>query len=290
MLTLIFCIVLNALIGVIFKLFEKFKVDNVQAIVVNYIVCVLTAAVVSKGNPFPDGLTNQPWFWTAVGLGGLFILVFNLIALTVQYAGIMVATIFQKMSLVAPSILAILIYHESSGVFKWLGILLSVLAIFMISYSNEQEKTKTSKVNKKWLYPLLTFLGSCLIDSSLFLVEKNNLVSEGDVGFVAGLFLFAAICGVIILVIKMMRKELVLRQKNIIGGVILGIPNFFSIYLLLLALQQGWEGSVVFPINNVGVLVLAAFFGILFFKESLNAYKIAGFVMSLIAIILIAFA
>ena len=60
-------------------------------------------------------------------------------------------------------------------------------------------------------------------------------------------------------------------------------------YLLLLALQQGWEGSVVFPVNNVGVLVLAAFFGIVLFSEKLNRIKLAGFVLSLLAIFFITY-
>ena len=103
------------------------------------------------------------------------------------------------------------------------------------------------------------------------------------------MFLFAGLTGLIILIIRIIKGQTVIRTKNIIAGVCLGIPNFFSIYLLLLALQQGWEGSVVFPINNVGVLVLAAFFGIVLFKEKLNGFKLAGFILSLLAIFFITY-
>ncbi|HMU04738.1 MAG TPA: EamA family transporter [Saprospiraceae bacterium] len=85
-------------------------------------------------------------------------------------------------------------------------------------------------------------------------------------------------------------KREVLKFKNLIGGIGLGIPNFFSIYLLLLSLQQGWGGSVVFPVNNVGVLVMAAFFGIVLFKERLVPLRIAGFILAILAIILITLA
>ncbi|MBK8886255.1 MAG: EamA family transporter [Saprospiraceae bacterium] len=108
----------------------------------------------------PTDLSAQPWFYYALGLGFIFIIVFNLMALTVQHFGVVVATIFQKMSLIAPTLLAILIYGEQAGIAKWIGILCSVLAIILLSYqkSDLPEEKKTSTL--LWLFPLLTFAGS----------------------------------------------------------------------------------------------------------------------------------
>jgi len=288
---LVACIVLNALIGVIFKLFDRYQIDNLQAIVVNYFVCVLTAAVVIGGNPIPSDLIGQPWFWYALGLGSIFIIVFNLMALTVQNFGVVIATIFQKMSLLAPTLIAILFYGETSNFIKWAGILSSVASIFLLSYQKKDQKGQESHHSGLiWMLPILTFLGSCLIDSALYLVEKQNLAQNGDIGFVASLFLSAAINGFFILCIQVLRKKEVLKFKNLIGGIGLGIPNFFFFFLLLLSLQQGWGGSVVFPVNNVGVLVMAAFFGIILFKERLVPLRIAGFILAILAIILITLA
>jgi drug/metabolite transporter (DMT)-like permease len=285
---LISCIVLNAFIGVIFKLFDRFKIDNLQAIVINYFVCVLTAAVVNKGNPIPTDLIHQSWFYPALCLGLVFILVFNLIALTVQSFGVVVATIFQKMSLIAPTLVAIVIYHEASGPLKWMGIISSLLAIILLSYQKSRTTTSISGINPLlWLFPLLTFFGSCVIDTSLYLIEKNDLAVKGDITFIATLFLSAGISGLLILLFQIFRKKTRWHWKNLIGGIGLGIPNFFSIYLLVLALQQGWDGSVVFPVNNVGVLVLAAIFGLLIFREKMTLLKLSGFVLAVISIILI---
>ena len=285
---LIACIILNAFIGVIFKLFHRYNIDNLQAIVINYFVCVATAMVVKGGSPIPTDLSAQPWFYYALGLGFIFIIVFNLMALTVQHFGVVVATIFQKMSLIAPTLLAILIYGEQAGIAKWIGILCSVLAIVLLSYQKsdiaEGEK-KTSAL--LWLFPFLTFAGSCMIDASLYLIEKKNLAQNGDIGFVASLFLFAGINGLLILIIQLFSGKTKLAWKNIIGGIALDIPNFFSIYLLVLTLQQGWGGSIVFPVNNVGILVVAAIFGLVFFKEKLTPYKLAGFALAILSIVLI---
>lgn len=284
---LISCIILNAFIGVIFKLFDKYQIDNLQAIVVNYFVCVLTASVVHGGSPIPNDLTSQPWFYYALGLGFVFIIVFNLMALTVQNFGVVVATIFQKMSLIAPTLIAILVFHEPSSWIKWIGILSSILAIILLSYQKTDQHKERSEQGLLWLFPLLTFLGSCLIDSALYLIEKNNMAKNGDIGFVASLFLFAGINGLFLLIIQGVRGRLNLKWKNIIAGIALGIPNFFSIYLLLLSLQQGWGGSIVFPVNNVGVLVMAGLFGLLIFKERPTKYKIIGFLLAIVSILLI---
>lgn len=287
---LISCITLNAFIGVIFKLFDRFGIDNLQAIVINYFVCVLTATVVNGSWPIPSDLTVQPWFWYAVGLGSVFIVVFNLMALTVQNFGVMVATIFQKMSLIAPTLIAIILYGEDSGIIKWIGIGSSIAAIILLSYQKKSIQTdiEQNEINKLiWLFPILTFLGSCFIDSTLYLIEHKNLSANGDIGFVASLFLSAGLNGLVILGIQLLRKKTKLAWKNVIAGTMLGIPNFFSIYLLLLALQQGWGASVVFPVNNVGILVLAAIFGLVFFRERLTPIKIIGFGLAIAAIVLI---
>jgi drug/metabolite transporter (DMT)-like permease len=255
--------------------------------VVNYFVCVLTASVVHGGSPIPEDLTAQTWFYYAVGLGLVFIIVFNLMALTVQNFGVVVATIFQKMSLIAPTLIAILVFHEPSSWIKWVGILSSILAIILLSYQKTDQNKERSEQGLLWLFPLLTFLGSCLIDSTLYLIEKNNMAENGDIGFVASLFLFAGLNGLVLIVIQAIRSRLHLKWKNIIAGIALGIPNFFSIYLLLLSLQQGWGGSTVFPVNNVGVLVMAGVFGVLIFKERLTKYKVAGFVLAIVSILLI---
>jgi len=285
---------LNALISVVFKLFQKYKIENLQAIVVNYFVCVATAAVVKGGNPIPSDVQLTPWFVYAILLGILFVAAFNIMALTVQNFGVMIATIFQKMSLIAPTLIAIIWYGETASPMKWLGILAALVSIILISYQKKYKQElnpdKASNVkNWIWILPILTFLGACIIDSSLFLIEQNKLAAPGDVGFLASLFLSAGLNGLLILTFSVVRGKSKLAFRNVIAGICLGIPNFFSIYLLLLALQQGFEGSVVFPITNVGVLVLASLFGLLIFKEQLTRLKMIGFGLAIASILLISF-
>jgi drug/metabolite transporter (DMT)-like permease len=283
MIYLILCIIINGFIGSIFKWFEKYDIDNFQAIVVNYFVCVVMAGLVAGQLPSLATVMAAPWLGFALITGLGLIVVFNLMGAAVRSAGVGIATVFQKLALIAPALVAIIVYGEKSGPLKWIGIACSIAAIILMSMKND--KGTTTKNSQIWLLPLLTFLGSCLIDLAFFFIDKWGYAPNGDLQFLATLFFIAGSIG---LIISLFRKGKPFTIKNIIGGIGLGIPNFFSLYLIILSLQAGLEASIVFPVNNVGVLLLAAAFGMLFFGERFTRRQIMGFLMAISAIILMA--
>ena len=287
MLLLVLCVIINAFVGVIFKYFQKYDVNVFQAIVVNYFVCGITGAVVYGGNPFSAAMVTETWFPYALVLSATFIGTFVLMALTVQGFGLVVASIFQKMSLLAPTILGILVYSESAGIVKVLGIVVAIVSIFLITKSDTN--TALPSKHTRWIYPIVVFLGSCLIDTILYYVNVKHIVDSGDIRFVITLFSVAGVIGLAVLVFQLSTKKSVFESKSIIAGIALGIPNFFSIYLLLLVLSNGMDGSVVFPINNVGILTFSAIFGLLFFHEKIGPFKAGGLILAITAIVLIAY-
>ncbi|UOQ70580.1 hypothetical protein [Hymenobacter cellulosilyticus] len=45
--------------------------------------------------------------------------------------------------------------------------------------------------------------------------------------------------------------------KNLVAGIVLGIPNYFSIYFLIMALGNfGNDGAFVYPVANVATILL----------------------------------
>jgi drug/metabolite transporter (DMT)-like permease len=283
---LFFCVFINAFIGVIFKLFGKYKVDNLSAIVVNYFTCVITGSFVYQSWVIPSNLLEVSWFPYAAILGFVFVAIFNVIAHTIQHFGIVISTIFQRMSLLAPATLGVLLFNEALTGNKIMAIILALGAIFLLSYQkNALEVHADSKW--VWLLPLLTLLGSSIIDGSLFLVEAKGIAPNGDIQFTSTLFLMAGVGGLVLLIFRYFKTGEFMNMKSVIAGVCLGIPNFFSIYFILLLLAKGYEGSVVFPVLNVGILCFAAIFGFLFFKEKISNIKKLGFGLAIAAIVLL---
>lgn len=286
MLLLLLCIVVNTLIVVIFDFFGKNKVNNLHAIVVNYWVCVIVGSLIIKAPVVTIDVVDKPYFLYSFGLGGLFITVFNFVAKSVQGFGLTIATIFQKMSLLAPAIIAMTFFNESATVFKIIGILLAILSIFVLSKKEDHEEHQHTLAD--WIFPIGTFVGSCIIDSVLYIVNVNGIANNGDIRFVGTLFFFAALFGLLFLVYDIVILKHKFELRSIGYGILLGVPNFFSIYLLLLVLDQGLGGSVVFPINNVGILSLSAITGFFIFKEKFGRYKFIGLALAILSIITIA--
>jgi glucose uptake protein GlcU len=100
----------------------------------------------------------------------------------------------------------------------------------------------------------------------------------------------AGIIGLLILVQQMFRKKYKIEVKNILAGIVLGIPNYFSIYLLISSYQTtGWKDSTVLSFINVSVVLVSTLMGLLFFSEKLSRLKLLGLICSLMAIVLLFF-
>lgn len=289
---LILCIIINSLIGVVFKLFDRFEINIFYAILINYIVCVITGSIYLGSMPISLNSVNEIWFPYAAALGFVFVSVFTVYGNSVKYFGIVVSTIFQKMSMLAPALVAIFLYGEKLNLLKIIGILIGILSIVFLSYQKKDKTNEesTSLPKKFWLIPFAVFIGSCVIDSTLFLMEAEQIAPSGDISFVIHLFFFAFIAGFILLIVQLLRGDRqYLKSKDIIAGIGLGIPNFFSIYLLMEVIASGWDASVVFPINNVGILSCSAVLGFILFREKITNNKVLGLTMAIIAIVLISF-
>ena len=89
-------------------------------------------------------------------------------------------------------------------------------------------------------------------------------------------------------------KQIIAKEKivfkNVLAGIILGVPNYFSIIFLIKALQnKNIESSTLFTVNNVGVVVVSTFVGLWLFKEQFSAKNKVGIALALLGIVLVAF-
>ena len=283
MIHLILSIVLSSFLFVIFKYFEKFRIDNLQAIVVNYFVAFSIGYATTQEKVHFTEIPEQPWFYGVVFLGFLFILLFNVMALTAQKAGMSVASVAGKMSVVIPIAFGIIVYNESYGVLKIFGIALALVSVYLTS------KKDTGQFNAKYIYlPITLFIGSGILDTALKYVENNYVADGGLELYSASIFLVAGVIGVFYLGVLAVLGKVKFQFKNIIGGIALGIPNYYTIYYLLQALEmKEFETSTLFTINNVAVVSISTLLGILIFREKLNKRNWLGVLISIIAIILV---
>ena len=279
-------ILASTLIFVIFKLFERFKINILHAIVVNYMVAASCGIVFYEGKVAINEIIQLPWFYYTLALGSLFIIVFNLMALTTQRSGLSVVSVATKMSLVIPIIFGLVYYKENLGIAKFFGIVLALIAVYLASIKSE----KGLRINKRsLLLPVLVFLGSGIIDTSIKFLE-DTYVSENDVPiFSATIFGAAATIGILVVVSQIIRRTFKFEFKNILGGILLGVPNYFSVFFLVKALRSDlFDSSGIFTVNNVAVVMISTLMGIILFKEKLLPKNWLGIILAIASIFLVA--
>ncbi|AUC14880.1 hypothetical protein BTO06_06905 [Tenacibaculum sp. SZ-18] len=285
MIYLILSVLISSSLYVIFKLFDIFKINTFQAIVVNYVVAFIIGYTYSDVKVSITSISQQDWFYGALFLGFLFITIFNVMAITSQKNGLSVASVSGRMAVVIPIIFGIVLYNESITLVKVIGILLALVAVYLTSVkSNHSQSFEGSSL----VLPIMLFLGSGAIDTLLKYTELHFVPEESVSIFSAYIFGIAFVLGILFLIYQILVKREKFEMKSILGGIALGIPNYFSIEFLIRALKiEGIESSVLFTINNVSIVLLTTLFGLFLFKEKLENKNWIGILLAVISIILI---
>ena len=282
--TLILCILLNVSVGIIFKIFGRKGIDSFQAVVVNYFTCAITASIAMGDVSYILELTNKDWLPYALAMGTLFFIVFIAIANSVNHHGVLITSAFQRLSLLAPVVVAILFFNEDVNAKIIIGIATTILTVVILNF----EKNKKA-LNNDWtiFLPVLVWIGSCLVDLSLYLVERLNINEGEEMEFTATLFLSAGCFGLLVFLFQIFNNKMKVDSRSLLSGILLGVPNFFSIYLIVVLLNEGWNGAVLFPILNVSILLVSGLLGYLMFKETIDTKKIIGYILAIISIVLL---
>jgi drug/metabolite transporter (DMT)-like permease len=292
MLYLILSILCSTAIALVFKSFNRFeKVNLFHAIVINYWVCAIVGTAALGEIPFTKETLAEPWLLKAVMLGSFFIGTFYIIGKTIAIFGVAVSAVTQRMSLVAPVIIAILYYNEALSWTKGIGVLLALVAVVLTNIKSKKKEIEIEQKSKlMWLLPVVLFTASAIVEVVLQYVQRSYFDSNNGNQLPFTIFLFgtAAVIGAVVYTFNVIRTKKTMTYQSVLGGIALGIPNLGSIYFLLKVLGE-MQGSVVFPINNVAVLVLVGIIAYFAFKEKLTLINIVGIVTAILSIVLIGF-
>jgi drug/metabolite transporter (DMT)-like permease len=239
-------VVANVLIFLAFRTFPIYKIDNLQAIVVNYFVCVITGLIfIDKLESLRSIDLTATWSWVAVFIGFLLVLGFYVATLTAQQMGVSITSVASKMSMVFPILFSLLILKVDSkefSIFNYFGMILAVLSIYLGSLrSGTKEVINLSKASM-FLLPFGVFVAGGLIDISIN-YSNHVLINENNQEvFPIVLFGGAAVIGSFLLIFQKKKLE----RRSLIGGLYLGIFNFLSLYFVLKALTAFQNNGAVF--------------------------------------------
>lgn len=276
---LIIAVLCSVAVSVLLKVAHKRNIVIQQAIAFNYIVALSLSWFLLKpdfkGLEFTDFIAqseNTPIF---LALGILLPSVFIIMSKAVEFAGIVRSDAAQRLSLFLPILAAFLIFHETLSQSKVVGIVLAFVGLFcLLSKPNEQ-----SAVNFRGVLGLVgVWFGYGIID----ILFKQVAKSGG--AFPTTLFIAFSLAACIMF-IYLLFKRTQWNVASFIGGIILGVLNFFNILFYIKAHQNfGANPTLVFAGMNIGVICLGTITGALIFKEKISKVNWLGIVFSLCAI------
>jgi len=279
---LIAAILCSTGVFVAMRLFERFRLDNHQALMWNYVFATVTGFLMCKQFDTPTQLLTEPWFGLSLITGFWFIFTYILMTASTQRSGVTVTSLSSKLSVVLPTLAGLVLFGEKLNFVASMGIVLALVALVLVVGG----KGRTDKPNKtRWLLPILIFFGTGTGDILMKLTEQKN--TAPDMSFmIAFIYMVALLFGILLVASDLIRKKSRWQWKSAIGGIGLGVINYFSTFFVYQAMRQ-FDNVVLFPIYNIGVVSLTALTGWLLFKEKLTWKNYLGLAIAIIAVILI---
>ena len=282
MLFIALSVVQSTLIFITFKLFDRYKVDNWEAIFVNYLVASLLSFIIGDVASHLGTTFRADWIPYALVLGVMFITTFFFFALSSQKAGVAVTSVTSKMSVVIPVTFGTILYGEAFGPVKAAGVLVALAAFYLVF-----KKEKKPLLEKRWLFlPAMVFFGNGFVDTAMKYMQHHH-IGDNLVPFLMFTFATGMTISLAVLLFRYMKKRVFLSWRSLAGGTVLGLANFGSTLFIIKALGVQ-ESSVVFPVANSAIVGLSALAGYFGFRERLSLLNWTGVVLAIAAIIIIA--
>ncbi len=280
---LLLSILSSTAIAVIFKIQDRIKIKLFPVIVLNYFTATILGYSLSDIDLSFNEILQSDWIVSGILIGVFLIAGFYLIGYSTQKVGIAITTVSGKMSVVIPILFSMIYFNETKNFVKFFGIILALFAIIFSVYKKKKQRTDLKFI---WI-PVLLFFVIGIIDSFVK-YSQSNLDDKTIPLFTMITFGIAGLAGIIGSLINTTKFIDFFNYKTLTVGILLGLVNYGSMYFLILSLaKSNLDSSVVFGINNVGIISLSILFAFFIFKEHLRLINWIGIAVSVIAILIL---
>lgn len=276
-------ILCSTLIYLSFKIRPQINANLSGVIIINYLTATVLGILTNSNKLNVKHILEASWLPIAITIGLLFVIMFFLIGVSTNKAGITITSLATRMSMVFPILFSLFIFDEIVTVSKLIKILITLIAVVLAIYRKPERNIKTIYA----LLPFILFIGSGTVDT-LVKTAQHLYIPQNDVPlFSSSLFGISFLTSLILLFTKKQGEQL-FKRNTIILGLLLGSFNFGSLYFIINALNKsGMDSSLLFGINNLSIVCLSLIFGFFLFKEKLTKLNWAGIILSLICIVLL---
>ena len=276
MLYLILAIASSALVSIFIRLSENYVKNNISMLCMNYMMCLLLAVGYTGMDKVFE---NGEGFGTAIGLGVvngiLFLASFVLLQINVRRNGVVLSATFMKLGVLVPTLLSVIAFREKPEVQQVIGFLVALLAIVLINFEKGQGEAGFK------IGLILLLLGGGSGDAMAKIYDE-----VGGAQFEEQFLCFTFASALVLCVILAIKKQQKLTKTDILFGLLVGIPNYFSARFLLKAVGEV-PAVVAYPTYSVATIVVISLVGMLCFKEKITKRQQVAIGIILVALVLL---
>jgi drug/metabolite transporter (DMT)-like permease len=208
----------------------------------------------------------------------------------IKYGPLSLTSLISSYSLIIPTFYGIFFLNEETGIALYVGLLALMISLFLVNFKISKKDGdvlgKTKKTDPRWyLFVALSFIGNggC---STVQNVHQRSFEGKFKNEF---MILALAIVAVIFAVVSLIAERKEMKRAFAKGWYFMLICGGFNglCNLLVMLCSVLMSASVMFPIISAGGIILTAIVSILFYKEKLTRMQYAGFVLGILAIVLL---
>ena len=266
----------SAVLAIVLKIFQNSKGNRYGIILGNYLVCTLIAWL-----RLPD---------RAMVLDGSTVTVLcGIISGALYAAGLVtmpLTAVFSKMGLIISLAVSIFVFGERPGPLQIVGVVLVLAALVLINGSGDENPEDAALSGKIHIGSLLATMLACGGGSAMAKVFEQVGERSQDELYFLYLFITAAVLTTGLLIHEGKKTGKPLLPNEVAAGIAVGIPNYFSSFLLLPALVA-LPAIIVYPVNSTGaILIVMAVDALVFHQEHTKRQKV-GILLVLAAMVLL---
>ena len=285
MFNLILAIIASSLVSIMMRVGEGRAKNNISMLSVNYFLCMILAIIYTGvGNLMQMG----EGLGTAIGLGSIngFFYIASLILFqnSVKKNGVVLSSIFMKLGIMMPLIISILLFGEMPTVVQVIGFVIAVTAIVIINMKEKEENVtnhKTNRTSPVKLGLILVLVGCGMADGMSKIYQELG-TREFEELFLVCTFVIAFILSVLFVKYKKQKYT----SNEILYGILLGVPNYYSARFLLKALGE-IPAVVAYPTFSIGTIAVITLTGVVAFKEKLTIRQMFAVGLIAVAVVLL---
>lgn len=271
----IFC---STSIALILKINSNKCGDSLLLLSGNYFVASIISLILffsDNNSTHSTDLIPLGFFLSLLFVGSIFAF-----SKSVSLSGAALSTVSSRLSVFVPIILSIIFFSELPNYFQIAGLLITLVTIILF-YLSIRNSNSDHKGKSKFFYLLSILIGIGIADFFMK-VFLENWSSLDKPWFLFWIFFFSFLITTYLAI----KSKVPFNNKTFSLGALMGIPNIFSSYFLIEALNS-FSAVFVYPVVNISIIVLTAIIVKFIWHEEWNSYSKMALLAGLISIALL---